>query len=438
MSFSDGAMSIAGAVDKSRLRLVLVTYEFTYSPFSGNGILARSIVKALLQLGCQLHVLCCRPHDDVECLDNHLMVPELSEEAAERLALIPLQLAEHDGWFKLDDKSAWNQFRFDNLDEHGQLVLKRCLRSADAVLAIDWTGAHAYKTFPVKDKPLIYMNFRVYSSGVNADRKKWFDDMERRALESASILIVLSSRDENDIRNISGSESCKIELLLPPLRGDMQELVHKSAEELDAFLPTEVRKALPEGLGARRRILISCVARISPEKNVFRFLRFLEKAKTDLEELCLIPLLAGSSADESYAAAVKAELRRLVPHAIILDSFLSPLSLAAVFAHTALNFHPCAYDAYGMTIVEAAACGAPSVLAGESVGAWALLGSHSLCVDMPQDENELSGASVAAIVSLLRSPEIEQLGAAAQRKAVEWDEHAYGKRLLEVISSLTK
>ena len=45
-----------------------------------------------------------------------------------------------------------------------------------------------------------------------------------------------------------------------------------------------------------------------------------------------------------------------------------------VYAETALNFHPCAYDAYGMTIVEAASQGAPSVVAaGGAVGATALL-----------------------------------------------------------------
>ena len=39
-----------------------------------------------------------------------------------------------------------------------------------------------------------------------------------------------------------------------------------------------------------------------------------------------------------------------------------------------LNFHPCAYDAYGMTIVEAASQGAPSVVAaGGGVGATDLL-----------------------------------------------------------------
>ncbi len=47
---------------------------------------------------------------------------------------------------------------------------------------------------------------------------------------------------------------------------------------------------------------------------------------------------------------------------------------AQVYAETALNFHPCAYDAYGMTIVEAASQGAPSVVAaGGAVGATDLL-----------------------------------------------------------------
>ena len=37
------------------------THRFTYSPFSGNGILARSMVKALLRLGCRVTVWCCKP-----------------------------------------------------------------------------------------------------------------------------------------------------------------------------------------------------------------------------------------------------------------------------------------------------------------------------------------------------------------------------------------
>lgn len=46
-----------------------------------------------------------------------------------------------------------------------------------------------------------------------------------------------------------------------------------------------------------------------------------------------------------------------MPDAIIEESFLGPTELADIFAATALNIHPCLYDAYGMTIVEAASQG---------------------------------------------------------------------------------
>eukprot|EP00439_Symbiodinium_sp_Y106_P001222 s4490_g1.t1 len=423
------------------LRLVLVSYEFTYSPFSGNGILARSIAKALLRLGCQVTVLCCQPCDELQGQNSHLTTEELSESEVHSLTVIPLKLAKSDGWFKLDDHSAWSRFVFDQIDEEGQRSLEKSLNAADAVVAVDWTRAHACRSLPscASGMPLVYMNFRVYSSGVLDERRRqWFDEMEGKALQRASLIVVLSQLDRMNLMKISDSAAGKFELLLPPLRGDMHELAHQAQEELDLFLPAQVKDALRPEDSKKQRFLVTCVARISPEKNVFRFLRFLQMAKDTLHELGLIPLLAGSSSDESYAAAVKAELKRLAPGAIIVDSFLTPKSLAAVFGRTALNFHPCAYDAYGMTIVEAAACAAPSVLAGESVGAWALLGSHSLCVDMPPDENELSDEAVAAITSFLRDPEIETLGASARKEALLWDEQAYGTRLLELIASLSK
>eukprot|EP00965_Chrysotila_dentata_P138576 4583662-Pleurochrysis_carterae.AAC.2 len=60
----------------------------------------------------------------------------------------------------------------------------------------------------------------------------------------------------------------------------------------------------------------------------------------------------------SVAEQVKRGLREACPDAVIIDSFLNPAGLASVLSRCALNFHPCAYDAYGMTIVEAAAFGA--------------------------------------------------------------------------------
>ena len=61
---------------------------------------------------------------------------------------------------------------------------------------------------------------------------------------------------------------------------------------------------------------------------------------------------------------VKSRLRAAFPQAVIIADFMGPPSLAAIFSATALNFHPCEYDAYGMSLVEAAAFGAPSLVNG--------------------------------------------------------------------------
>ena len=55
--------------------------------------------------------------------------------------------------------------------------------------------------------------------------------------------------------------------------------------------------------------------------------------------------------------SLKGRLRAAVPEAMIEERFLGPSELAQIFSATALNVHPCLYDAYGMTIVEAASQG---------------------------------------------------------------------------------
>ena len=42
-------------------RVLIFAYEFTCAPFSGNGVLARSLVKGLLKCGAHVIVLCAKP-----------------------------------------------------------------------------------------------------------------------------------------------------------------------------------------------------------------------------------------------------------------------------------------------------------------------------------------------------------------------------------------
>lgn len=427
-----GAVYLASRSELRR-RIVLITYEFTYSPFSGNGILSRSIVKSLLALGCQVTVWCCQPHQDHRNNNNnHIETPEVTLEAQTRLTVIPLLLEKQHGWRKLDNESAWHYFQFENLDTASQCTLRSAIAQSDIVCAIDWTGAHAYRSATNSDKPLMYMNFRVYSSGVvDSERILWFNEMERKALEEAAFTIALSEMDRTSLELIAGKVLRHVEILLPPLRGDMHDLAYKSSEELTQFLPAQVASSL----GDNKRLL-TCVVRLSHEKHVLRFVRFVEQTNAALAELGLIPLLAGASADESYAANVKHKLLQAAPNAIIIDSFLSPSELAAIFSNTVLNFHPCAYDAYGMTIVEAAACGTPSVVSAVGVGASALMRDACIFVTMPaSEEDELSTEAVQAIIDLLYDPERRnQLGESAKKRALAWDEMAYGRRLLDIMA----
>jgi glycosyltransferase involved in cell wall biosynthesis len=81
--------------------------------------------------------------------------------------------------------------------------------------------------------------------------------------------------------------------------------------------------------------------------------------------LRVVPFLCGAAADAEYAAAVRSRLREVCPFAVIEERFMTPVQMAPVLLRAAVNAHPCLYDAYAMTIVEAAAFGVPSIVHGD-------------------------------------------------------------------------
>ena len=80
-----------------------------------------------------------------------------------------------------------------------------------------------------------------------------------------------------------------------------------------------------------------------------------------LQKLGLTPLMCASSQSE-YAQTVKAAFLKAVPTGRLEERFLGTEDLGEIYSHTLLNIHPCKYDAFGMTIVEAASLGAPSLV----------------------------------------------------------------------------
>jgi len=404
-----------------RPHLVLLTYEFTFSSFSGNGILARSIVKALLQEGCRITVLCCRPSDSTN--NNHIDKSEMEE--AEHLKVFSIEIPEDIGWKRLDKESGWQLFALDQLDAPDKIEFDRTCQDADSILAIDWHGYHAFKSLSEVSCPLVYLNFRVYASGVsNEEDKRWYNDREAEALRSANTVIVLSQHDKKSLNRLVERSYLR---LLPPLRGDIASLATECGSLDTRYLPFD--SSLVERLP--RLCLITCVVRLSPEKEALNFVQFIKQAKEILRERSIIPVLAGAIADKAYADKLVQELKEACPESIVLAGrFLGPNEMAAMYSRTLLNFHPCTYDAYGMTIVEAAAFGVPSIVS-PNVGACHLLKDACFQEDL---ESTPGSQSYSRMINILRNEtKIKSVGAHASAGALEWDETAYGKELLAAV-----
>lgn len=465
------------------MHVFVVTYEFIYSPFSGNGILAKSLVTSLLEHGCDVTVWCARPllEDD----DNNATKDDvdgdslLSSSLYPRLTIFASCVSK---WRQLDDHCAFDEFVWDNSttsctstnpeNQRGNKNLKTFLKSTNdncrlneqrlIPIAIDWHGAHAFQSIPDTMTmrtsrlffPLLYMNFRVYSAGIqDVQRHAWLDHMERIALEAAHKVVALSEHDRLLLLQLSKEDSQTkstvppsqqtIRVFPPPLRKDVHLLASAhSSNSLNGERKCTFLQHLPKKLPRGKRF-VTCVVRLSPEKETIRFVKFVEQCKDLIQANGWVPVLGGSPSDPEYAKMVRASLKETFPDSIdLVDTFLRPEELCALFAHTVVNFHPCSYEAYGMTIVEAAAMKVPSIIAsGGTVGASHLLKEDAfISVDMPPIKtdsslliSEISSAKLQE--SLKNETNLQTIGKIARERALQWSEAAYGKAILDLAMS---
>lgn len=204
---------------------------------------------------------------------------------------------------------------------------------------------------------------------------------------------------------------------------------------------------------APQRVYLTCCVRLSPEKGALRFVEALELIGAQrLAELGVTPALCGSASDAAYGAEVRRRLRAAVPTAHIEERFLAGADLARLLMATRVNVHPALNDAYGMTLVEAAAFGTPSLVSDDgSVGAVDLFTQRSeimeeqvqavLATAPPASEAALLLADVStsqaladAVLRVLRDPcKLDLVGQRAQAFALGWDEASFGHALHTVL-----
>jgi len=389
------------------MHLLLITLEYAFGTFSGNGVYSVSSVRALRAAGHSVRVVAGAP-------PGHAAGAGLADDAF----ALPLPT-----WGRLDRHSAHAAFA---AAVGSDATLHAWLAAApppQLVLGVDFTSLGAYRALRhALAAPLVYLNWRVYTL-TDAEHAP----LEAEAAAASAATIALSHVDAAAIRGLLGATQ-PVHVVPCPLR-----------EETRALAGAEPS---PEA----GRTLLSCVVRLSAEKAPERFVALVEALaeRGALARLGITPCMVGAARDD-FARDLVARLLTAAPQALVISDFLSPAELGRrVFSRTALNIHPPLYESFGLTVLEAAAWGAPTLMhapasEAQGVGAAEVLSAargESIALDLALPPQQLAHLVEATLTD---GPALRRVAAAARAVALAATEAANaaatGAVLAEVLAS---
>ena len=438
-----------------QLRLALFTLEYRFQTFSGNGIYSIAQANSLAAIGHKVLVVCAAPGSSSSSSSGGS-----NGNPTEILLPVP-----DDSWGSLAKDGGWVHY----VKAASSAATVAAVRAwkPDAILPVDWHGFAAASpiidsyTPGVKQPPVVWLNYRVFSRSATAasssdaagetasaaasDSAAFYRQMEGAAAKQASRTVALARADEAMLKDLGGTSATTV--LLPALRDDIKQL----ADKLLAGAPTP-RSEVGSSPPTNARILLVCCVRLSPEKGGLLFAEVVHHLAHFLTAAGITPVLCAAPAPKtaSYRAhVVDAFMAANVPGSRVIPDFIGAEELAALQSAALLNFHPPTYDAYGMTVVEAAAFGSPSVLhapaehavsahggtseSTDGVGAAELLRpsrGESFHVDLSAEASVVA----AAVQTLLSDrPRLQQVGEAAQARALSWTVNDNALNLAEIV-----
>lgn len=315
------------------------------------------------------------------------------------------------------------------------------MENVHAVMAVDWTGDAAIESMVAASRklllgaaPVFFLNFRLYCrmSGIDAEDVMFYRKREaaavRRAIASGGGVMSLSNADNDELRAMDVSK----------VRGELFKVIQPMLREEFLTIAESEKEAI---LGsARKRKYLVCIVRLSADKGADRFVDVCEamvgRDPRIWERSGVVPLMAGAASQPDFAKMVLERFKRIVPSGIIVDNFLSSHQLAQILLESALNVHPSLYEAYGMTIVEAGACGVPSLVNRTGIGAEQLLKASegaSIAVDMENIQKVAERCADLLLASADRPEVLHSVGCNAFSAATSWTEDAHVRSLLQLV-----
>ena len=383
------------------MRVLFITLEYDRTTFSGNGTYAVCTVRFLRAAGHDVRVLCGAPGTAGEV------------HVSDGTACVSL-----DKWGTLDRSSDWAAFAYGA----GRVASDRAFLGGDwqpdVVAGVDWTSAAAYEAlFPAKNVPLVYNNWRVFS---RSDPQSLA--LEQHAAQVAAATVALSSVDADHIRRTLLPRG-PVFRVAPPLREDVRS----------------AHQALAAAASNATRCLVCCVVRLSAEKEPHRFVQAMEVLahRGALAALGVTPALVGVPRD-TYGTQLVAQLQAAAPDAEVYTSFLSPEQLGrSVYARSLLNVHPCWYDSFAQSVIEAAAFGCPTLMHPCDVGASDVLAhEQGLSFAVNESEDATPAGLADRIQALLHdAPRLAAVGRAAQQAALAMHEGVTAEQMTRVLDA---
>ncbi|KAI3425983.1 hypothetical protein D9Q98_007951 [Chlorella vulgaris] len=423
------------------MRFVLLSLEFDAGTFSGNGIYACSQARSLAQLGHQVLVVAGAPagrSSNGTATPAHPQQEQQHQLDQPRVLYVELPV-----WGCLDTSCGWREYA---AGAGSTVAAEVAAFGAAAVLGVDWHSVGAYDALAAALPPGTLPPFVVYHRTAAGKALEMIAAREAAALARSCCSLVLSRSDAAYLHmHFPGAADSPLHVLLPALRSDMESLpppqpsndaaaagaAATAAGGVDtvagAGTAAELEAAadLEAAAWAAARCHLLCCVRVSPEKEPHRFVDVLGELQRrgSLQAAGVVPVMCGAGWGSDYGAALLLRLRQLVPQCVVHDSFLGPAEMAVLYASTLLNLHPPTYDAYGMTVVEAASQGAPSLVQeGGGVGATDLLSGQAgevLLCNMEQPVGQLADMVEAVLADRAR---LAATGRKAMAKARSWTE----------------
>ena len=389
------------------LRVLFLTLEFRHGTFSGNGVLAQSQAHGLAKAGHAVLVVSGCPDDLVVTNDaTAKMQREISQpggpdagEVEVRTLRVPASK-----WGKLTAQCPWRELAD---AAHADEPLHERIRSfaPDVVLGIDWhvtptwralrrrvwrdsdaretdgsnrnPGAASSSSSSSSYPPFVYSNYRVFAR----DGDPTHASMERDAVEEAAAVVALCQVDADYLCEELSPAGAAVApgVVIAPLREDVHALATTHARtpmttataKLDddgAHLERVAPWRLDAVPGQDARFLLTCCVRLSPEKEPERFVSLCaelvrrgvvlggdDPARSDgggtSERLEIVPVLCASTAG-AYAESVRSRFLDVTNgRGLVCRDFLDARGMERLYRRTVLNVHPCAYDAYGKSVL---------------------------------------------------------------------------------------